>query len=93
MAWNKSDLVAAVYNQLDLNRDEVEDTVDVVFDTLALALTCGEDVRICRFGKFELRDRQPTMRSNPKTGEPVAVPAKTAVAFKPSPVLKERVNR
>lgn len=92
MVWNKSDILAAVYNQVDLTHEQVEEAVSATLDTITLVLAAGDDVRLCRFGKFELRQRTATTRVNPQTGEPVDVPAKTAVAFIASDILKERVN-
>lgn len=93
MVWNKSDILAAVYNQVDLTHAQVEEAVDATLDTISLVLAAGEDVRLCRFGKFELRHRAARKRVNPQNGEPVDVPEKTVVKFVPSDFLKGRVNR
>lgn len=93
MGFNKSDVIKAVHNELDLTYAEAEEAVNTAFDIIALALAAGEDVKLSGFGKFCLRDRAASTRVNPKTGEPVDVPAKTAVSFIASPILKKRLNR
>lgn len=93
MVWNKSDILAAVYNQVDLTHAQVEEAVDATLDTISLVLASGDNVRLCRFGKFELRERAATTRVNPQNGDRVDVPAKRVVRFSPSPILKERVER
>ena len=92
MIWTKSDILASVYNQVDLTHEQVEEAVDAILQVMTLVLAAGDDVRLCRFGKFELRDRAATTRVNPQTGEPVEVPAKRVVKFSPSPILREKVD-
>lgn len=92
MVWNKSDIAAMIYNQVDLTHEQVEQAVEAFIRTMSLVLAAGDDVRICRFGKFELREQAATRRVNPQTGEPVDVPAKTVVKFVPSQILKEKVD-
>jgi len=89
---NKSDVIKSVANRLEKSQDSVEDVVNAFLDTVGLTLACGEEVKIARFGKFEVRERRPVTRRNPRTGAPVTVPAKRALLFKPSPNLKARLN-
>lgn len=55
-------------------------------------LASGEPVVIKNFGKFEIRDRAPTVRQHPRTGQDIKVPSKKAVLFHPAPALKENVQ-
>src|SRR5579883_126800 len=43
------------------------------------------------FGVFEVKRRRPRKARNPRTGQPVEVPAKTVVVFKPGRIMEERV--
>jgi nucleoid DNA-binding protein len=61
-----------------------------VFDAVADALVAGGRVEVDGFGVFELYRRKPTRARNPRTGERIAVPAKTVVRFKPARVLRAR---
>ena len=54
------------------------------FDTLSSAVLAGEEVRIHGFGTFKAVQRSASTRRNPRTGEPVQVPAHRAVRFIPS---------
>jgi integration host factor subunit beta len=64
----------------------------VMLDAIALALAKGDRVEIRGFGCFALTDRLPRVGRNPKTGQPVDVPAKAFPHFKPGKELRERVN-
>lgn len=68
------------------------DPADVrrVFDAVAAALVASGRVEVDGFGVFELVPRKPTRARNPRTGEAIAVPAKTVVRFKPARALKTR---
>jgi nucleoid DNA-binding protein len=54
------------------------------FDTLSAAVLAGDEVRIHGFGTFKAVNRSASTRRNPRTGEPVQVPAHRAVRFVPS---------
>lgn len=54
------------------------------FDTLSTAVLAGDEVRIHGFGTFKAVNRSASTRRNPRTGEPVQVPAHRAVRFVPS---------
>lgn len=89
---NKSDLLRAVASKESCSVKEAEKIIDSFLEVVALSLALDEDVSVRNFGKFEVRHRDEVVRKNPRTGEPIQVPAKRGVGFKPSPHLKERVN-
>ena len=61
--------------------------LDQIVDELAK----GNRLEFRDFGVFELKRRKERTARNPKTGEPVHVPARTVVAFKPGRIMKEKV--
>jgi len=56
------------------------------------ALIKGETVKLSGFGTFSVRDKRERMGRNPKTGREVPITPRRVLGFKPSQVLKERVN-
>ncbi len=56
------------------------------------ALQGGDKIEIRGFGSFRIRQRNPRIGRNPKTGERVEVPAKRVPYFKPSKELRDLVN-
>jgi nucleoid DNA-binding protein len=94
-ANHKQDFVAA-FNKKRVTSVHVENIVEMLVNdflrVIALSLADGEDVKLSGFGLFEVRERKPVTRRNPRTGEEIKVPAKVTLGFKPSPVLKEKVN-
>ena len=85
----KAELVEEVARAAELNKRDAEVIVETVFDAIIDALHRGEKVELRGFGSFRTRERGPRIGRNPKTGEPVDVPAKRVPYFKPGKELKE----
>jgi DNA-binding protein HU-beta len=89
---NKRDLVDAVAAQVGRPRAEVASTVDALFALISAALQRGEKVAVSGFGNFDARQVAERMARNPRTGESVVVPARTAARFKASRNLKTQLG-
>lgn len=85
----KAELVEEVARAAELNKRDAEVIVETVFGSIIGALHRGEKVELRGFGSFRTRERGPRRGRNPKTGEPVEVPAKRVPYFKPGKELKE----
>ena len=90
---NKADLVSHVAAETSTTRAAAERMVGSVFSAIADALAGDEPVAIAGFGKFALRSRPAREGRNPRTGEPIAVPASKVPAFKPAKALRDAVER
>jgi integration host factor subunit alpha len=86
------DLAEAVYRCVGLSRKESAMLVQVVLDELAGALTGGDNVKLSSFGRFIVRDKPERVGRNPKTGIAVPITQRRVMSFKPSSVLKARIN-
>jgi integration host factor subunit beta len=63
-----------------------------MLEHMAQTLSNGERIEIRGFGSFSLHYRPPRVGRNPKSGEPVSLPAKYVPHFKPGKQLRERVD-
>lgn len=88
----KSELIDAMAQRSDLTKARAEQVVNCVFDAMTEALQRGEGIEIRGFGSFTVRPYKPYSGRNPRTGEPVPVPAKRLPFFKVGKELKELVN-
>jgi integration host factor subunit beta len=88
----KSELIDAIAARADLTKARAETVVNCVFDTMTHALQQGEGIEIRGFGSFTVRPYKPYDGRNPRTGQPVPVPAKRLPFFKVGKDLKELVN-
>src|SRR5512141_1461627 len=88
----KSELIDAIAGRGELTKARAELVVNCVFDAMTEALQRGEGIEIRGFGSFTVRPYKPYSGRNPRTGEPVEVPAKRLPFFKVGKELKELVN-
>jgi integration host factor subunit beta len=88
----KSELIDALAARSELTKARAELVVNCVFDAMTEALSRGEGIEIRGFGSFTVRPYKPYSGRNPRTGEPVDVPAKRLPFFKVGKELKELVN-
>ena len=88
----RAQLSEAVYEEVGLSRNESSDLVEAVLEEMVNALSDGETVKISSFGSFSIRQKSQRMGRNPKTGEEVPILPRKVIIFKPSHVLKNRIN-
>lgn len=75
-----------------LKPELIEKVVNVVLGEIGNALAQGDRVELRGFGAFSVRKRDARKGRNPRTGEPVKVPAKAVPFFKAGKELRARVN-
>lgn len=89
----RSELIARIAQRYpDLYQREVERVVSTIFDEIASALSNGDRVELRGFGAFSVKERDPRVGRNPRTGEAVKVDAKSVPCFKTGKQLRERLN-
>lgn len=88
----KADLVEIVAREAEMTKKDVEQLVEIIFESIVSTLNNGEKIELRGFGSFRVRERNARKGRNPKTGEPVDIPAKRVAYFKPGKDLKEIIN-
>ncbi len=88
----KSELIDVIAARAGLTKARAEMVVNCVFDTMTDALRGSEGIEVRGFGSFTVRPYKPYAGRNPRTGQPVTVPAKRLPFFKVGKELKELVN-
>ena len=86
------DLAEAVYQQVGLSRKESAALVEMVLDEMTNSLIAGASVKLSSFGSFVIRHKGERIGRNPKTGVEVPITERRVLVFKPSNVLKARIN-
>lgn len=90
---SKSDLAKRLAEQMGLSQAKANQVVNAVFDTITEALSRGEEVRLTGFGTFRVTERGARMGRNPRTGEPIQIPAGRRPTFSPGSNLVSAVER
>ncbi len=89
----KSELIEVLaQKQPQLANRDIELAVKTILEYMSGSLSNGERIEIRGFGSFSLHFRPARSGRNPKSGEPVALPAKYVPHFKPGKELREKVN-
>jgi len=88
----RADLCEAVYQTVGLSRTESANLVELVLDEICDSIVRGEAVKLSSFGSFVVRSKGERIGRNPKTGEEVPISPRRVMVFKPSNVLKQRIN-
>src|SRR3954470_3603941 len=88
----RADLCEAVYQKVGLSRTESADLVERVLQEISDCLEKGETVKLSSFGSFIVRSKGERVGRNPKTGEEVPISPRRVMVFKPSNILKARIN-
>ncbi len=88
----RANLTEAVYQEVGLSRNESAQLVESVLLEISGSLVTGDSVKVSSFGSFAVRDKRARIGRNPKTGEEVPIKPRRVLVFRPSHVLKERIN-
>ena len=88
----RADLCEAVYQKVGLSRTESAELVENVINEICDSIARGEAVKLSSFGSFLVRQKGQRIGRNPKTGEEVPISPRRVMVFKPSNVLKQKIN-
>ncbi len=88
----KADLVDLIYERVGSSKKEACEVVEAVFAIIRHSLSHGDKVKISGFGTFLVNRKKARRGRNPQTGEPITIDPRRVLSFKPSQVLKARVN-
>jgi integration host factor subunit alpha len=89
----REDLRAAIRKDLPtLSLDEAKKLVDETFEEIIAGLHTDGKVQLSGFGSFIIRHKSERIGRNPKNGVEAPITARRTVSFKPSPVLKAKIN-
>lgn len=89
---NKSGLIQVVSEKTNLTKKKAEEVIDIVFSTMNQALINGERIELRGIGSFAVKNYNPYVGRNPKTGERIQVSPKKLPFFKVGKELREKVN-
>ncbi len=89
---NKNDLVQSIASAAKISKVAAERGLNGMLSTMTNAMEDGERVTLVGFGSFSIVERAPRLGRNPKTGEPVPIPPRRAVKFRPGKELVQKVQ-
>jgi len=87
----KADIISEVFDKVGLPKQDAEEMVEMILDTVKQALKQGETVKLSGFGNFVVRSKNSRKGRNPKTGQEIEITPRKVVSFRPSMIFKEHV--
>ena len=89
---NKTELSDYIASSANLTKKAASDALAATIDAVSSTLKKGGKVQITGFGTFVVRDRSARQGRNPRTGEPIHIPATKSPAFVSGKGLKQAVK-
>lgn len=89
---NKTELIAVLANEAKVTQKVAEEVLRAFTNSVSETLQKGEKVVVTGFGTFEVRHRVARQGKNPRTGQPITVPAQNTPAFRAGKLLKAAVK-
>ena len=89
---NKTELIAAVAEDVGVGKKDTEQVLNAFFSTVQETLKQNDKVQIPGFGSFEVKERAERTGRNPKTNEPIVIPAGKMPVFKAGKILKDAIK-
>lgn len=89
----KAELISAVAEKSGLTKKDSDKAVSAVIEAITDALVNGDKVSLVGFGIFEVKNRAARKGINPRTKEPMPIPASKLPSFKAGKALKEAVAK
>lgn len=93
MTLTKADLVQQVYKTHPaMTKAQATNSVEAFLAISKAALINGDDLLLSGFGKFNVKDKKSRRGRNPQTGDELTLDARRVVTFKPSGILRTKIN-
>jgi DNA-binding protein HU-beta len=92
LTMNKADIINKVHDTLGGTKADAERAVETMIDSIVDSLKDGNEVSIAGLGIFSAKMRNARTARNPRTGEPIEVPAMRVPKFRAAKALKDAVK-
>lgn len=89
---NKEELVSAIAAASKMTKKDVGVALDATLKCVTDALKSGDKVTLVGFGTFQVKQRAAREGRNPKTSEPLKIPAKKVPSFTAGKGLRDAVH-
>jgi len=88
---NKGDLVDAIAKDAGLSKAQAQGALDALVSNVKKSLKKNDKVTIVGFGTFSSSKRAARTGRNPRTGEPIKIPARKVAKFSAGKALKDAI--
>ena len=90
--FTRKDLSNKIYQSLGFSKNISSTIIDNFFETLIQGLLNSNKIKISSFGTFKVINKKKRIGRNPKTKVEAKITSRKIVRFKPSFIIKEKLN-
>ena len=88
----KKDITNKLHARLGLSKNLLGNILDNFFETLVNELIIKKRIKISSFGTFEVKNKKERIGRNPKNKIEFKISSRKIVKFKPSDIIKKKLN-
>ncbi|MDL2282597.1 HU family DNA-binding protein [Parabacteroides sp. OttesenSCG-928-G06] len=89
---NKTEFINAVSEKAGLSKADAKKAVEAFVETVSNEMKAGGKVALLGFGSFSVAEKAARKGVNPKTKQPIDIPARKTVKFKAGSELNDIVK-
>ncbi len=93
MSLTKSDISSKVHEKVGISHNDSLKYVNLFFETVKYEAEKTELLKFSGFGNFVVKEKSKRKGRNPQNGEVMYICGRKVFKFKPSNVLKSKVNK
>ena len=91
--FTRKDLSSILHQKIGFSKNFSSSIVVNFFESLISELTNSNKIKISSFGTFKVINKKERIGRNPKTKVEAKICSRKVVKFKPSSLIKEKINR
>jgi len=91
--FTRKDLASKLHKKIGFSKNFSSSIIDNFFESLISELTNSNKIKISSFGTFKVINMKERIGRNPKTKIEAKICSRKVVKFKPSSLIKEKINR
>ena len=88
----KKDITNKLHVRLGLSKNLLSNILDDFFESLISELIIRKKIKISSFGTFEVKNKKERIGRNPKNKVEFKISSRKIVKFKPSDIIKKKLN-
>ena len=89
----RNDISEAIFRDIGLSKQESSQLLESVLSHISEALIENKVVKLSSFGTFSPKKKGARVGRNPKTGIEASIDARRVISFRPSSLMKEKINK
>ena len=91
-SFTRKNLSSKIYQNIGFSKNFSSKLIDDFFESFTIELIKSNKIKISSFGTFEVINKKERIGRNPKTKIEVKISARKTIRFKPSLIIKKKLN-